>query len=72
MTLVERRKVARQARRYGYMAFAGPPKTVAVNCPLCRERVAVEYSIHQHGGSITRHLDAGMLDHLVDCPGVGA
>lgn len=59
MTKTKARAVARRARQYGYQQEG---VTVAVFCPLCRERVENDTGIH--GGTVTQRLDRAMLDHI--------
>jgi hypothetical protein len=71
MTLTEARRLAKQARRYGYLTGNQVPgqlhgNTLTVTCPVCRERVSVEFSQYFHGGSVVRTLDAAVIEHLRD------
>ena len=63
--------IARQARRYGHWADAGPddPRAVSVDCPRCRQRVhAVREPRRASRGPLYespgRALDRAMLAHL--------
>ena len=71
MTKTEALAIARQARRYGHRADAGPddPRAVSVDCPRCRQRVhAVREPRRASRGPLYespgRALDRAMLAHL--------
>ncbi|MEU8195329.1 hypothetical protein AB0C10_16260 [Microbispora amethystogenes] len=60
-TKTSRARVARRARQHGYFHDRDSSQ-IAVNCPLCREKV--ETAQPRGGESIIRALDAAMEDHL--------
>jgi hypothetical protein len=67
VTLTEMRRIARQARRYGYLCSRMGMlhgSTLTVTCPRCRARVSIEFSQYAYDGSVPRTLDAAMLAHL--------
>ena len=73
MTKTEALAIARQARRYGHRADAGPddPRAVSVACPRCTQRVhAVREPRRASRGPLYespgRALDRAMLAHLTE------
>lgn len=73
MTIAELRKMAQRSTQYG---FFDQGSTVWVNCPQCRARVEVSYSMWQtdsRGKRMSKiaQLRAGVLDHLRhDCASI--
>ena len=75
--MTEARRLARQARRYGYFCSGRGQlhgSTLTVCCPRCAERVSIEFSQYQYGASVPRTLDAAVIAHLQldECPGGAA
>ncbi|ONH23833.1 hypothetical protein [Pseudofrankia asymbiotica] len=82
MTKTEARKVARQARQYGYQADLYH-RNGSVRCPRCEQRIgATRYENHWSDAGQVRlliaALDKAVISHLTSeydderCPRVGA
>lgn len=66
MTKTEARKLAKQARQYGYFRPNPIAARVWVKCPQCREQVHAEGFPWDKVPALMRVLDAAMVVHLMD------